>query len=124
MITNNELLAIRDACHPIKDRALLQVTEDLSELRSKVQHVLDYDTSKTIHSYTGEHPTYDDKKFREQVRLMRDETESELKALFQRTLNAVAPTHTFWIQFNPKLVQEIRDAGFTVRERVDEEEDD
>lgn len=49
------------------------------------------------------------------------ETESELKALFQRTLHAVAPTHTFWIQSNPKLVQEIRDAGFVVREGVDED---
>ncbi len=68
MITNQDLLTMRDACHPVFDRALLQVMRDLRELRSKVQYVLDYDTAKTIHQLLGEQLTYGDKKFREQVR--------------------------------------------------------
>lgn len=41
----------------------------------------------------------------------------ELRDLFQRTLHVVAPMHTAWIRFGPDFVQEIRDAGFKVRER-------
>jgi hypothetical protein len=60
--------------------------------------------------------TWEDEQEMYRVHARLRERYNKLLDLFQRLLKAVAPTHSYWIDANPELVQEIRDEGFVVRE--------